>query len=172
MNEHSSNAGSTASPEIVVVLGAGSWGTALAHLISEKGVPTRLWARSGDAAAKLTHDKENVKYLPGASLKDVEISADLEGVLSGAKWVVAALPCAVVTVLASTLRNALPPDAVVISGTKGLDPESGLRPSQIWEQKSHLPANLKSKPGGTGAGVFYKQRHYQIIKFYFLLKSI
>ena len=124
----------------MAVLGAGSWGTALAHLISAKGTPTRLWARSREAAATLTQDKENVKYLPGASLANVAISADLEDTLAGAKWIVAALPCAVVTVLAGTLREALPPAAVIISGTKGLDPESGLRPSQIWERHSQLPA--------------------------------
>ncbi|HVF10462.1 MAG TPA: NAD(P)H-dependent glycerol-3-phosphate dehydrogenase [Abditibacteriaceae bacterium] len=142
MSDSSRQAESTGSPgtETVVVLGAGSWGTALAHLISAKGAPTRLWARSREAAGLLTQAEENVKYLPGVSLANVAVSADLADVLMGAQWVVAALPCAVVSELASTLRDALPPQAVVISGTKGLDPESGLRPSQIWERHSQLPA--------------------------------
>lgn len=130
---------SNSQPEIVAVLGAGSWGTALAYLTSRNGLATRLWARSEAAAADLTQAAENLKYLPGASLKSVTVSADLAAVLSEATWVIAAVPSHGVPELATTLRHVLPPGANVISGTKGLHPESGLRAAQIWEQLAALP---------------------------------
>ena len=127
--------------EIVAVLGAGSWGTALAHLISRKGITTRLWARSHEAAYDLTQAHENVKYLPGISLRNIAICGDLQDALADVTWVVVAVPCAAVPGLAAALRSTLPTSAVLISGTKGLHPESGLRPTQIWERESNLSAD-------------------------------
>lgn len=125
--------------ETVAVLGAGSWGTALAHLVSGKGVCTRLWTRREEDAKNLTAAHENVKYLPGASLQNVAISADLSGVLQDVDWIVAAVPCAAVPALAASLRNQLSSDVKVISGTKGLHPEIGLRAAQIWEREAGVP---------------------------------
>ena len=130
---------SSSQREIVAVLGAGSWGTALAYLTSRNGLVTRLWTRSEAAAVDLSQAEENLKYLPGASLKSVLVSADLAAVLSEATWVIAAVPSHVVPELATTLRDLLPAGANVISGTKGLHPESGLRSAQIWEQLGALP---------------------------------
>jgi len=125
---------------VVAVLGAGSWGTALAHLIQNRGLSTRLWARSEESARSLTQAHENLKYLPGASLENVVISADLEAVLDGATWVVSAVPSSALPELARRLRPLLPPFAILVNGTKGLHPESGLRPAQIWATEAGLPA--------------------------------
>ncbi|HEX8834902.1 MAG TPA: NAD(P)H-dependent glycerol-3-phosphate dehydrogenase [Abditibacteriaceae bacterium] len=127
------------SPCVVAVLGAGSWGTALAHLAEAKGMTVRLWARSREAADKLTHNGENVKYLRGTSLQNVVVSHDVHAVVDGADWIISAVPCAGVPEVGRTLRDRLKPGAVVVSGTKGLHPETGLRASQMWEQESHLP---------------------------------
>lgn len=126
------------SQDIVVVLGAGSWGSALAHLVSDKGLPTRLWARSQEAASRLTQSGENDKYLRGTSLKSVHVSADLEEAVAGAKWIVSAVPCAALPELGRQLRPFCPEGAVVVSGTKGLHPAMGLRASQVWQQEAGL----------------------------------
>lgn len=123
---------------VVAVLGAGSWGTALAHLASIKGAETRLWARDPEAVDRLTSTHENDKYLPGAKLENVRFSADLKEVLTGANWVISAVPCAGVPGLAAYLEGLLEPSAIIVSGTKGLHPENGLRPAQIWEQKAGI----------------------------------
>ncbi|HEY0072829.1 MAG TPA: NAD(P)H-dependent glycerol-3-phosphate dehydrogenase [Abditibacteriaceae bacterium] len=123
---------------IVAVLGAGSWGTALAHLVAVKGAQTRLWARDPVAVQRLTSTHENDKYLPGARLENVRFYADLEEVLRDAQWIVSAIPCAGVPGLASHLVNLMEPHAIVVNGTKGLHPENGLRPAQIWEQEAGI----------------------------------
>ena len=121
---------------VVAVLGAGSWGTALAFLVGHKGTQTRLWARDPEAAQRLAATHENDKYLPGATLENVTVSSDLNEIVAGADWVVSAVPCAAVPALAAHLRDLLEGHTVVVNGTKGLHPEIGLRPAQIWQQQA------------------------------------
>jgi len=132
------SAGANGESEIVAVLGAGSWGSALAHLLAGKNLATRLWARDGEAARRLTADGENDKYLRGTSLASVEVSADLGKVVNGATWIVSAVPCAAVPEIGRTLRAVLPQNCFVISGTKGLHPESGLRASEVWAREAGI----------------------------------
>jgi len=123
----------------IAVLGAGSWGTALAYLLNGRGFPVKLWSRHEKAAENLTRLQENVKYLPDVALSDVRVSPDLSRVLEGCKRIVVAVPGAAVMELAEQMRTLLLPDSIVISGTKGLHPEKGLRPAQIWEDVAGLP---------------------------------
>ena len=52
----------------VAVLGAGSWGTALAKLLADKGHAVRLWARNAEQAAAIEAARENRRYLAGFAL--------------------------------------------------------------------------------------------------------
>ena len=52
------------------VIGAGSWGTALAKLMGDKGENVLLWAHKPEHVAALQKDRENKKYLPGAKLSE------------------------------------------------------------------------------------------------------
>ncbi len=116
----------------VAVLGAGSWGTALAHLARRNGHEVRLWTRDGDVAAQLSSDGENARYLAGVSLREIEISADLGQSLRGASWIVSAVPCAGVPELVGEVAAGCEMGATLISGTKGLHPHSGARAAQMW----------------------------------------
>ena len=118
----------------VAVLGAGSWGTVLAWLLSEKEIRVRLWARDDETARLLTATHENVKYLPNAILHHVEFTSDLSAAVQGAKHIVIAVPGAATPALAQQFCTlSIEQNAILISGTKGLHPESGLRASQIWQ---------------------------------------
>ncbi len=130
-----------ASSETVAVLGAGSWGTALAHLLRQKGCRVRLWARDAEVARRLQNDGENARYLPGISLSDIAITNSLLDVLNGANWVVSAVPCSALPQIARASSTRLLPQAVVVSGTKGLHPESSLRASQTWARDGGLAAH-------------------------------
>ncbi|RYG70115.1 hypothetical protein EON80_08510, partial [bacterium] len=119
---------------IVAVLGAGSWGTSLAHLALGRAREVRLWSRDAGFAAQLNAAGENERYLPGVSLRDIAVSADLSQVLQGAHWIVSAVPCAGVPALAQQVRACCDDDAVLISGTKGLHPQTGARGAQMWSE--------------------------------------
>jgi glycerol-3-phosphate dehydrogenase (NAD(P)+) len=140
MSDTAEKANARAHAPVAAVLGAGSWGTALAHLLSGKSIETRLWARSEDIAHRLRQDQENVRYLPGVPLQTIAISANLDEVVEGANWIIAAVPCAAVPELAGSLCDVLPPRAIVVSGTKGLHPATGMRAAEMWAYHAALPA--------------------------------
>ncbi|HLT37996.1 MAG TPA: 2-dehydropantoate 2-reductase N-terminal domain-containing protein, partial [Enhygromyxa sp.] len=63
----------------VSVLGAGNWGTTIAHLIGQNGYRVRLWARSAAAAEEINSRRTNERYLPGLSLSDnIEATSRLD----------------------------------------------------------------------------------------------
>jgi glycerol-3-phosphate dehydrogenase (NAD(P)+) len=143
LNPILSSSRSTAQPQVVAVLGAGSWGTSLAYLTSRKNYQTRLWARDEEVVLHFSQNGENAKYLPGTHIPSVEVSADLRSVLEGASWIVIAVPGAAVPELAQAMQQlgaVWQPDTILVSGTKGLDPETGLRPSQLWAQHAGWPS--------------------------------
>ena len=68
----------------VAVIGAGSWGTALAKLLGDKGLDVSLWAHRAEHVEALRASRENSTYLPGFSLPDtIRITADLHEAVSG-----------------------------------------------------------------------------------------
>ncbi|HEY8427888.1 MAG TPA: NAD(P)H-dependent glycerol-3-phosphate dehydrogenase [Sandaracinaceae bacterium] len=122
----------------VAVLGAGSWGTALAKLLAENGHRVRLWARRDEQAAAINDARENRTYLPGFTLPDkLRATSDLAEALAGAKLVLSVVPT---HGLRHVLRDAaplFPPDAPILSCTKGIENDSLMLVSQIFEE--HLP---------------------------------
>jgi len=117
---------------VVTVLGAGSWGRALAEVFSAKDLEVRLWGRNVEALQHLTFSRKSDKKLPEVPLRGVRLEADCQRALEGADWAVVALPCAAVLELAAVITPILSERTMVASGTKGLHPESGLRPSELW----------------------------------------
>lgn len=116
----------------VAVLGAGSWGTALALHLARIGHPVRLWARDAALAAEMTARRANPVYLPDATFPDGLVATDdLPAALADAELVVVAVPS---HGLRPVLRQATPHvarGAVVLSATKGIEDGSLLRMSQV-----------------------------------------
>lgn len=118
----------------VAVLGAGSWGTALARLLGEKGYTTTLWARRSDLAESLAILRENEAYLPGFVLPEtVAPTADIERALDGAELVVTLIPTHGLRSTFSRIVPYLPPGAPIVSGTKGIEHQTLELVSQIYE---------------------------------------
>jgi glycerol-3-phosphate dehydrogenase (NAD(P)+) len=117
---------------VVAVIGAGSWGTAIASMLATKAGSVRLWARVPQFAEVVRQRRENEKYLPGVPLPDnVEVTGNLAEAVAGVAFVVLAVPCVGVPSVCDALAQVLSSHAIIISATKGLHDESGLRPSQI-----------------------------------------
>jgi len=123
------------SRQVVTVLGAGSWGKALASILCQKNIEVRLWGRNLKALQGLTSLPES-----GINLPDVMLQPDIKLALQNADWIVMALPSAAVVELAQMVTPLLDAKTRLASGTKGLHPQSGLRPSQLWEQAG-VPLN-------------------------------
>ena len=119
----------------VTVLGAGSWGTALAVQFGRSGVAVRLWARDPALARAIAGARENRRYLPNVALPaGVLATADHVEALDGASLVVLAVPSHFLRGVLQPLAAAVPPGSVLLSATKGLEPSSALRMSELLSQ--------------------------------------
>ncbi|HUP36958.1 MAG TPA: NAD(P)H-dependent glycerol-3-phosphate dehydrogenase [Candidatus Limnocylindria bacterium] len=120
----------------VAVLGAGSWGTALAMHLGRVGVPVRLWARDPGLAAAMRARRENPRYLPGTAVPDgVSVTADAREALAGSGTVLIAVPSHFVEAVLSGVGDHVAAGAVLVSATKGLEPRRGLRMSELLVQR-------------------------------------
>ena len=116
----------------VAVVGAGSWGTALALQIARQGTPVRLWARDPALAASMVSTRENTRYLPGIRLPDgVLATADHREALRGADLVILAIPSHFVRDALTPMTADIAPGAALLSATKGLEPGTALRMSEL-----------------------------------------
>jgi glycerol-3-phosphate dehydrogenase (NAD(P)+) len=116
-----------------VVLGAGSWGTALAMQLARAGHAVRLWTRSADHAQDMVETRENRRYLPGFKLAaPIVPTADLErAVRSAHDLVVVAVPSHAVRETAENAKPALDSNAIVVSAAKGIEEGSSQRMSEV-----------------------------------------
>lgn len=117
----------------VALLGGGSWGIALATLLTENHHTLHWWVHSPDIAHSLQTEGRHPTIFPDYALPTSEIAyvgRDLSQILSGAEVIVGALPAAY---LSEVLRQPLPPTPY-ISTTKGLVPPEGLLVSQYLEK--------------------------------------
>ncbi|MFN8523129.1 MAG: NAD(P)H-dependent glycerol-3-phosphate dehydrogenase [Chloroflexota bacterium] len=118
------------------VLNAGGWGTALSMVLSRRGHETSLWCRREEHAREIQSARENPRYLPGVKLGDrVRVTADLRTALMDADVVVFAPISRGVRDLARAASPYVPPEALVVHGTKGLEVGSLLRVSQVIESE-------------------------------------
>ncbi|MCI0546442.1 MAG: NAD(P)-dependent glycerol-3-phosphate dehydrogenase [Candidatus Rokubacteria bacterium] len=116
----------------IAVVGAGSWGTALAIHLARQGRPTRLWARDRGLASEVATRGENARYLAGLALPpDIRVTADAREALAGARIVVVAVPSHGFAAVVAGLCGAIPGDAAIVSATKGLEPETRRRMSEV-----------------------------------------
>ena len=110
----------------ITVLGAGSWGTALAALIARHGYPVTLWGRDAVQVAAIDATHENARYLPGVALPEsLRATTDLASAVASAALVLVVTPS---HAFPETLRLLAPhrrADAGVAWATKGFEPGSG-----------------------------------------------
>jgi glycerol-3-phosphate dehydrogenase (NAD(P)+) len=116
---------------MVAVLGAGSWGTALAWLLAEKGTPVRLWCRDPAHAEAMRGDRQNARHLPGLRFPAcLEIEAGLARALDAAALLLVAVPSQAVAPLLVSLAEA-GATAPILCAAKGLERPGGRRMSQV-----------------------------------------
>jgi glycerol-3-phosphate dehydrogenase (NAD(P)+) len=129
----------------IAVLGAGSWGTALAQLYAQAGWAVSLWCRDAAQAEVMQRSRRHPRFFPDLTLADgVRITADLAAAVELASDVVLVVPAKVCVALAARLQAAgLPTDAMVINAAKGFAPmPDGAGDSGDSNNSIHHPSGL------------------------------
>lgn len=118
--------------QTIAVLGAGSWGTALAVHLGRIGHQVRLWARDDRLAAEIASRRANAVYLPDVSLPDaVDVTGSLASALTGIDLVVMAVPSHGCRAVVRAATPHLRPQATLVSATKGLEAGTLMRMSEV-----------------------------------------
>jgi glycerol-3-phosphate dehydrogenase (NAD(P)+) len=117
----------------IAIVGAGSWGTALAVHLARGGERVTLWAHSAEVVDRMRRERRNPWYLADVDLPDgVEPTADPSTGLRGATLVIVAVPS---EFFAPTLARLGPVTAPVVSATKGFEPDRHRRMSEVLAER-------------------------------------
>ncbi|WP_076365414.1 NAD(P)H-dependent glycerol-3-phosphate dehydrogenase [Phaeovulum vinaykumarii] len=116
----------------IAVLGAGSWGTALASVLARNGHAVRLWARRAELAAQISATGENADYLPGIALPPgIAATAQLAEALAGAEAVLMVTPSATLRAMCRAAAPHLPAGIPIALCAKGIERGTGLLLSEV-----------------------------------------
>lgn len=130
----------------IAILGGGSWGSALAIVLSrpKKGHELRLWVRNPALVESIRRERENHSYLPGHKIPEaVFVSNSLTRTLENADVVIGAIPTAHAREIFSLAAPQLPPHSSIVSAAKGLEPRTHARMSEIISEILPLPASAR-----------------------------
>ncbi len=119
--------------QTVAVLGAGSWGTALAKSIADRGHNVRLWSRRADLAESIRDSRRNQAYLPGIALPPtLTATNELEQALRGADVTLLVVPSHGLREVLRDSRRWLPKQGPILCATKGIENDSLMLMSQVF----------------------------------------
>jgi len=119
----------------IAVIGAGSWGTALAVLLSKKWRSVSLWGHNPEHVAEISKQRENRKYLPSVQLPDnIEIGSDIETCVNQSKVVVMVVPSHGLRSVFNSLVPYVTADMKLISAVKGIENETLLTMTQVMQE--------------------------------------
>lgn len=125
---------------LISIVGAGSWGTAIAVLLARKGMNIKLWARDKELVETILNTRENTDFLPGTILPDnIQISSDMEFCCRDSEAAIIAVPSHAMRDICGNMKNFTRKEQVIVSLTKGIENDTLLRMSQII--KEFMPEN-------------------------------
>jgi glycerol-3-phosphate dehydrogenase (NAD(P)+) len=131
----------------ITVIGAGSWGTTLAYLLSGKGYDITLWVHGKDLAEEINNTRINSIYLPNIKLPDdMKVTNSIDEAVKKARYVLNAVPAQYTR---SVFKEAIPyiiDEAIIISVSKGIERGTLLTVSSILKELSDHPVAVLSGP--------------------------
>ena len=124
----------------ISVIGAGSWGSALALSLYKNNHKVHMWTRDEEQVKEICETKQNSKFLPGIILPDdLIVSGDLEEVVKDSEIIVLAVPSQAVRSVCKQIKPFVKDNQILVDVAKGLERETGLRLSDVV--KEELPNN-------------------------------
>ncbi len=131
----------------MAVIGAGSWGTTLAHLLSSKGFDIALWVYEKDLAEEIRQTRINSVYLPDIELpENIHVTGSLEEALKKARYIVNAVPAQYTRSIFKELLPHIIDEAIIVSVAKGIERGTLLTVSSILKELSAHPVAVLSGP--------------------------
>lgn len=122
------------------VLGAGSWGSALALSLAKKGYEVSMWTLKEEQAKKINTTKENIDYLPGVMFpNNINVTTDIECAIKNSEIIVLAVPSQAIRGTCQKLKPYIKDEQILVDVAKGLEKGTGLRLSEVC--KEELPNN-------------------------------
>jgi glycerol-3-phosphate dehydrogenase (NAD(P)+) len=129
----------TRPPASVSVLGAGNWGTTIAHLIGLNGFPVKLWARNPELAAEIDQQHTNSQYLGGLTLSDnIQATSDLAEAVRGIPLLFIVIPSQAFRSVCEQIGELVTPAQVAVHATKGLELLTYKRMTEIMLEETCL----------------------------------
>ena len=119
----------------VAVIGAGSWGTALAQTLAKSGNDVVMWARKKEVAVSITDEHINPRYLSDVTLSDhISATDDLSICVKDAEAVVVVVPSRLIRQFACDLKTHLSDDIPIIICSKGVEENTSLLPVEVFSE--------------------------------------
>ncbi len=116
----------------ITVIGDGSWGTAIAVLLNEKGGEVKLWGAFKDNVDNINKRRENKRFLPGIEIPaEIFVTNDIEIAMRESNYAVFAVPSHFMRSICSSFKDFIRDDAVCISLSKGIENKSLKRMTEI-----------------------------------------
>ncbi len=116
----------------VGVIGAGSWGTALAIQLARNGNTTTMWDRDGARALRMQVERVNTRYLPGLEFPPgLTVTNQLEGAVRGAELIVEAVPSTAIRPVIAEVSRLIAPGVPVVCATKGIEVDTLLTMDEV-----------------------------------------
>lgn len=126
----------TTNPE-VSVLGAGNWGTTLAHLIGQNGFDVTLWCRDEQLCEEINEQRTNSRYLEGFALSDrIHAVPSLDEAVRGVPFLVMVIPSRAFRDVARKMAPMVSPDQSILHATKGIEQGTYRRMSEILYEET------------------------------------
>ncbi len=143
-------------PKKIAVMGAGSWGTALAVTFTNPGTEVVLWAHTPELAARLQEHRENIDFLPGIPLPDeLTVTDSISKAITGAGAVFSMGPAQFARDVITRFRPYLRRGAIVVNAAKGLERSTGQTMTELLEEL--LPDRFHKRLGVLSGPNFAKE---------------
>ena len=148
----------------IAVVGGGAWGTVLADLLTRKGEAVTLWAREPEVVAAINRDHVNPLFLPDAPLAPtLRATGDLAAAVREAEVVVSAAPSHVVRIVMAEAARAATGKPLVVSVSKGLEPDRLVTLSCVLDQVFGSATPLAVLSGPSFAREVYQRQPTAVV---------
>ena len=122
--------------QIVTILGAGSWGTALGIVLADNGHEVKIWGHDLEHVNEINREQANKRYLPDVKLPAaIKAYYDIEEALSGSDVIVFAVPTKAIREVALKVKGIVKDKVTIVHVSKGIEPDSLMRISEMIEEE-------------------------------------